>query len=126
MTPESKLDHILKSLYERYKEGHILYLHSKAICELAKLTVPPAEAYLIMVKLNSDGYVDGLETNQWMFKINYEGILFFQEGGYKAQLRDKKRKRIKEDIYNIITATGAIIAGLYAIWQVYIELTKHK
>jgi len=125
MKPELKLDHILKYLYEEYSKENILYRHSKEICLLSNLKVSPSEAYLILLKLNVDGYVDMSDTNQWMFKVNYNGILFHRQGGYETQLKDVNRKRIKEEIYNIITAFGATIAGLYAIWQFCIEFSKH-
>ncbi|QDW21819.1 hypothetical protein [Flavobacterium sp. KBS0721] len=125
MKPEVKLDHILKFLYEEYLKDNILYVHSKEICHFAELDVSPSEAYLIMEKLNIDGYVDVSHSNQWMFKINYNGVLFHRKGGYEDELRDINRKRTKEDIYNIITAVGAIIAILYAVWQFFIEFSKH-
>lgn len=124
MKPEKKLDYILNYLCKEYIKESISYKHSKNICQLAELDVNPSEAYMILLKLNSDGYVDMLESNQWMFQINYNGILFNRNGGYTQELEDSKRKRLKDDIFNGIIAIGSLLAGIYAIWQIWIELTK--
>ena len=122
MNPEKKLDKVLKYLYAEFTEENIKFQHSKSICEFGELNVNPAEAYMILNKLNIDGYVDVFESNQWCFKINYNGILFHRNGGYQQELKDLKRKRFKEDTFNIIIAVGTLLAGLYAIWQLWLEI----
>ena len=79
-------------------EENIKFQHSRSICEFGELNVNPAEAYMILNKLNIDGYVDVLESNEWCFKINYNGILFHRNGGYQQELKDLKRKRFKEKL----------------------------
>lgn len=122
MKPEEKLDQILRFLNDSFLKDDIKFQHSKTICELSKLKVSPAEAYMILQKLNLDGYVEVLEENQWMFKINYNGIIFNRTGGYTSSLLDLKRKRFKEEIYNILVAVGTTLAGLYGVWQLFTEL----
>lgn len=126
MKPEENLDAILSYLFNEYEKEKLGYVHSKSICQLGNLKVNSAEAYMTLLKLNSDNYVDMLDSNQWMFQINYNGILFIRSGGYKQKLKDLKRKRIKEDIYNVMIAVGTSLAGLYAIWQFWIELSKNS
>jgi hypothetical protein len=122
MKPEKKLDKILNYLHQEYTKDNINYVHSKVICQLADLNVNPSEAFLILDKLNIDGYVQVSQDNQWMFKINYNGILFHQNGGYHQEIKDLKRKRFKEDIFNVIIAGGTLLAGFYAIWQLWIGI----
>lgn len=124
MKPEEKLDQILKYLYNEYQNENLKYAHSKTICHFADLQVNPTEAYTILLKLNADGYVDMSASNQWMFQINYDGILFYRSGGYKQELKDLKRKRIKNDIYNVMVALGTSLAGAYAIWEIYKEVSN--
>lgn len=124
MKPEEKLDRILKYLYDEFEKGNAQLRHSKSICQLAGLKINSNEAYMILEKLNLDGYLTVSDSNQWMFSINYEGIMFLRYGGYKQQLKDIKRKRLKNDLYNILVAVGTSLAGFYALWQVWIELVK--
>ena len=124
MKPEEKLDEILKYLFSEYEKGNIRQQHSKAICELAELKVEPHEAYMILEKLNLDGYLTVSESNQWMFIINYDGILFHRYGGYKQELNDLKRKRIKNDIYNVAVALGTFLAGGFALWSIWKEFSN--
>lgn len=124
MKPENKLDKILKYLYNEYEKEKLNYEHSKTICHLSELKVNPTEAHMVLLKLNADGYVDMSDSNQWMFRINYNGILFSRSGGYKQALNDLKRKRIKNDIYNVIVALGTFLAGAYAIWAIWKEISN--
>ncbi len=124
MKPENKLDKILKYLYNEYEKEHLKYEHSKTICHLSELKVNPTEAHMVLLKLNADGYVDMSDSNQWMFRINYNGILFSRSGGYKQALNDLKRKRIKNDIYNVMVALGTFLAGAYAIWAIWKEISN--
>ncbi|RJE70962.1 hypothetical protein BGP76_09295 [Reichenbachiella sp. MSK19-1] len=75
--------------------------HSKSICELTGLKINPHEAYIISEKLSLDGHLTVDESDKWVFSINYEGIMFHRYGGYKQQLKDIKRKRLKDDLYKI-------------------------
>ena len=86
MKPEDKLDKILTYLYNEYEKEDLKYEHSKTICQVADLKVNPTEAYMVLLKLNGDGFVDMLDSNQWMFKLNYNGIVFCRSGGYKQEL----------------------------------------
>lgn len=122
MTPEEKLDKILLYLFTEYTKGKIPFEHSKNICINAGLNISPTESYLILLKLNSDGYVDMSDSNQWLFQINYNGILFFNSGGYYQELKDLKRKRVKNDIYNVVVGLGTFLAGLYALLQFLKEI----
>ena len=124
MKPEDKLDKILTYLYSEYEKENIKYEHSKAICHLAELNVNPTEAYMVLLKLNSDGYVNMSDSNQWKFQINYNGILFHRSGGYKQELNDLKRKRIKNDIYNVVVGLGTFLAGAYGLWAIWKELSN--
>jgi hypothetical protein len=124
MKPEEKLDKILTYLYTEYEKENLKYEHSKSICHFAELKVNPTEAYMVLLKLNADGYVDMLDSNQWSFQINYNGILFCRSGGYEQELKDLKRTRFKNDIYNVMVAVGTSLAGLYAVWQIWIEISK--
>ncbi len=126
MKPEEKLDKILSYLYNEYENENIKYEHSKSICHFAELNVNPTEAHIVLLKLNLDRYVDISDSNQWSFRINYNGILFCRSGGYKQALKDLKGKRIKSDIYSIMVALGTSLAGLYAVWQFWIEFSKHS
>jgi len=124
MKPEDKLDLVLTYLFDEYEKESLKYEHSKTICYFAELKVNPTEAYMVLLKLNSDGYVDMSDSNQWMFQINYNGILFCRFGGYKQELNDLKRKRIKNDIYNVMVALGTSLAGLYAIWAIWKQISE--
>lgn len=124
MKPEDKLDKILTYLFDEYEKENLKYEHSKIICHFAELKVNSTEAYMVLLKLNEDGYVDMLDSNQWMFQINYNGILFCRSGGYKQELKDLNRKRIKNDIYNVMVALGTSLAGAYAIWEIWKEISS--
>jgi hypothetical protein len=124
MKPENKLDKILTYLFVEYEKENLKYEHSKTICHLAELKVNPTEAYMVLLKLYADGYVDMSDSNQWMFQINYNGILFCRSGGYKQELKDLNRKRIKNDIYNVMVALGTSLAGAYAIWEIWKEVSN--
>lgn len=124
MKPEYKLDKILTYLYNEYEKENIKYEHSKTICHFAELKVNPTEAYMVLLKLNSDGYVNMSDSNQWMFQINYDGILFYRSGGYKQELNDLKRKRIKNDIYNVVVGLGTFLAGSYGLWAIWKEISN--
>ena len=124
MKPEEKLDKILTYLYTEYEKENLKYEHSKSICHFAELKVNPTEAYMVLLKLNADGYVDMLDSNQWSFQINYNGILFCRSGGYKQELNDLKRKRIKNDIYNVVVGLGTFLAGAYALWEIWKEISN--
>jgi hypothetical protein len=124
MKPEDKLDTILMYLYEQYDKDNLKFEHSNTICHYVELKVNPTETYLILLKLNADGYIDMSDSNQWMFQINYNGILFCRCGGYKQQLKDLNRKRIKDDIYSVMVAVGTSLAGAYAIWEFLKEISS--
>ena len=124
MTPEEKLDQILTSLHKEYQKENLKYRHCKEICEFSQLKVNPNEAYMILLKLNQDGYVNVLESNQWSFQINYNGILFYRSGGYVQELKDLKRKRIKNDIYNVVVGLGTFLAGAYGLWAIWKEFSN--
>jgi len=124
MKPEDKLDQILTYLYNEYEKENLKYEHSKSICHFAELKVNPTEAYMVLLKLNADGYVDMSDSNQWLFQINYNGILFHRSGGYKQELNDLKRKRIKNDIYNVVVGLGTFLAGAYGLWAIWKELSN--
>ncbi len=124
MKPEEKLDKILTYLYTEYEKENLKYEHSKSICHFAELKVNPTEAYMVLLKLNTDGYVDMLDSNQWSFQINYNGILFCRSGGYKQELNDLKRKRIKNDIYNVVVGLGTFLAGAFALWEFWKEISN--
>ncbi|EKF56246.1 hypothetical protein I215_01948 [Galbibacter marinus] len=124
MNPENKLDHVLKYLYDQYQKENLTHDHCKDICKLAQLNVNQSESYIILSKLQHDGYVDTLSQNKWLFRINYNGILFHRYGGYKQKLKDVKRDRFKKDIYNWMIAIGTSLAGLYALWQFWLEIVK--
>lgn len=124
MKPEEKLDKILKYLYSEYEKGNINQQPSKFTCESAGVRVNHQEAYMILEKLNLDGYLNVGELNKNMFIINYEGILFHRSGGYKQELNDLKRKRIKKDIYNVIVGLGSFLAGIFATWSIWKEISS--
>ena len=98
--------------------------HSKYICQLAGLKFEPYESYLILEKLSLDGHVRVNESNKWMFEINYNGVLFVRYGGYKQEFKDLKRKRIKNDIYNVAVGLGTFLAGVFALWSIWKELSN--
>ncbi|WP_258105855.1 hypothetical protein [Marinoscillum sp. MHG1-6] len=125
MNPEQKLDKVLTYLNREYANENIKFQHSDNICKLAKLDITPSEAYMVLQKLNSDRYVNVSDSNQWMFQINYNGIVFIRSGGYKQQLKDLKRKRIKNDIYNVAVGLGTLLAGLYALVEIWKYLLAH-
>ena len=79
---------------------------------------------MVLLILNADGHVDMSDSNQWMFQINYNGILFCRSGGYKQELYDLKRKRIKNDIYNVAVGLGTFLAGTYALWAIWKEFSN--
>lgn len=124
MKPEDKLDTILMYLYKQYEKDNLKFEHSNMICHYVELKVNATETYMILLKLKVDGYVDMSDSNQWMFQINYNGILFCRCGGYKQQLKDLNRKRIKDDIYNVMVAVGTSLAGAYAIWEFLKEISN--
>lgn len=122
MKPVEKLDGVLKYLYNEYLNGKVDFDHSNNICEKSKLLISPGEAYLILSKLHMDNYLIISSANNHMFKINYNGILFHLNGGYTQELADINRKRFKDEVFNWIIAIGTFLAGLYAIWQLLLEL----
>lgn len=98
--------------------------HSKNICHFAGLKVEPHEAYLILEKLSLDGHLTVNDSNQWMFEINYNGVLFVRYGGYKQEFKDLNRKRIKNDIYNVAVGLGTFLAGAFALWSIWKEFSN--
>jgi len=122
MNPENKLDQILLYLYNEYQRKNLNHNHSIDICELAGLNVDSEESYLILLKLNHDGYVDVSNSSRNLFRLNYNGIFFHRSGGYKQKLKDLERDRFKKDIYNWMIAIGTSLAGLYALWQFGLEI----
>ncbi|MEQ8812883.1 MAG: hypothetical protein RIE59_27675 [Imperialibacter sp.] len=124
MSPEDKLDQVLTYLYSEYEKGSLKFEHSKTICHSAELKVSPSESYMVLLKLNSDRYVDMSDANQWEFRINYDGILFNRSGGYKQQLKDLSRQRIKNDIYNAVVGLGTLLAGAYGLWAIWKEFSN--
>ena len=105
----SKLDSVLEWMYLNNKPSH-----SKDICENANIKVSDNEAYKILCKLSKDGYAD-VVNNIWVFEINYNGIIFFESGGYKAEIQDLKSRRNLHDRINKIVALGTFLAGIYAL-----------
>ncbi len=97
MTSHKKLDKALEIMYKEYENGNSLFLHSKSVCEKAKLKVKPQEAHLILRKLNYDEYLDVDISNEWIFRINCNGVLFYLNGGYAVCNKHKRLKKFKKD-----------------------------
>ena len=114
-----KLDTVLSYLCNEFEKGNIGHQHSKDICQKAGLNVVPSEAYLILDKLNFDFYLDVSNTNQWMFCINYNGIVFNAKGGYTKQIKDLKIERLKKKLHNAIVIIGIIIGAIFSVYKIF-------
>ncbi len=87
----------------------------------------PKDIHEIIYKLEKDGYLTNIEFYKGGVggNITFEGGLFYESGGYAQQLKDVKSKRFRQSLSNIIVAFGAGLAGLYALWQIYIGILNH-
>lgn len=76
--------------------------------------------YLILDKLIDDGYVIYEEGSKSRYQITYDGLMFLGSGGYMAQNNRNQRQYRRQFILDralIFGSTGALIAGLYALWN---------
>lgn len=112
-----QLDDILKFI----KDGDILLVSGLDINAEFKDVL---EVYrgLILDKLQKDGYIEKTEgafPNYW---ITYNGLIFLSYKGYTGQnkrTRRKYRRQFIVDIALIFGGTGAFIAGIYTLWEIY-------
>lgn len=77
---------------------------------------------VILRKLEKDGYVDSKNSTAGMrYSASYDGIIFLQRGGYKAESRRIRRKDQLDQIERISLIAGGIggsVAGIYFLRKV--------
>ena len=124
MEPNKKLDLALsfyyKSFHDKNRKTH--YEHTSDIVtnnpELRGNTSMD-EAKLLADKLYKDEYIDGDDSNPYLHRINYDGTIFHLEGGYTQHLIDLESQRSKHRLHEKIIRVGAILAGLYAVVEIF-------
>ena len=72
-----------------------------------------------IAKLKKDGFVSAED------KITFEGILFYNNGGYAQQEKAKIWATNKDTAYTLAVGIGTALAGLYAFAQIIKWLIEH-
>ncbi len=123
---EKNCQFILSLHYEFYKiegsrweEFHAF----KYLCEIHFPEKNKLEWDSIRFKLDQDGYLKPVGEIAPLInkrhKLTEKGVIFYSTGGYLAQHKESKRKKINDKLTVVATITSAIAAtiGLYAIFK---------
>ena len=124
----SRLDIILNLLNDiklNYPETFEEIFNRITISSSATFT--DKELELVLDKLYKDGYVDfkklksaGKKLNDKAFYINYDGIIFLAQGGYKEFIKTTKlenRRKIIVDYFLILGGLGSTIVATSYIFK---------
>ena len=77
---------------------------------------------MLFNKLIKDGYAekpygDSNPLNQTIYVLTFEGLIFYQKGGYKKEEKIIKLRLLKDEVYTYSVAIGTGLAGLYALFE---------
>lgn len=117
------MDKILKTLYENENKidiGDHLSINLSA----NNYGLNNTEIAEVWSKLERDNYIYEYTKNSG-HRINLEGMIFIQNGGYTQQQKDLKLERTKTTIFNLAVGIGTGLAGLYALVQFLLFLWQH-
>jgi hypothetical protein len=79
-----------------------------------KILLHAFEIDSILIKLMEDKYIFRFDGN---YALTVAGRMFIEQGGYKQQLENEKRKAIKEVVYIYAVGIGTALAGLYGLFE---------
>lgn len=100
MTLIDQLDTVLKYMAEHSDN---IPLWPDVIAENAGLKIDKSSAYLLCDYLYGQGLVE--RTNDMAYSIKGEGVIFWQEGGFRDEV---KFKWTTSDVIDLIAATATI------------------
>jgi hypothetical protein len=132
VTPFDKIDAILEYLYERKDKVAIWDYHiPKSFEKPKRLDLTRHEIASIVEKLKKEGYVDMEEefantnSNSLMphYKINFDGILLYFEGGYAKKKMNENQERQHSKFMEKLTSELQFQMASLTFWLVLIGLT---
>jgi|SRR5471030_1337930 len=85
---------------------------------------------IVTTKLIKDGYIErpyGFSNpeSHTIYSLTFEGLIFYQKGGYIYYSKNEKRKNIKDTIYIWAVAIGTSLAGIYGLFEILKWVAHH-
>lgn len=130
MTHIENLDYFLKYIYTKEKDiySQDIYKELKEIYSERDLTLTIEKLLLdkyINITLDKSPNVNKYEPPYYC-GINYHGLIFHENGGYKSEIFKNKKATLNSNIKNVITTINAIIILTIAAAGVYVSYDSNK
>jgi hypothetical protein len=119
---EKKLDLLLEYLKNNQSSAMSIKIPTAQVIEFydydIKNKIDFSGRELCIQKLLKDKYIEGsLSNDAYSVRITIDGLLFCNEGGYTERKRKSRISTNHKQIQNWAIAIGAIVAGVYALFQ---------
>lgn len=126
--PYELIDLILDAFkYDKHGATSLIYISDQDLLShaMSKMSKLDGEVFLVfhcIDLLYKEGYISKHDENKDWYRITIKGIILIKNGGYAEMKKMEKSSIERTALYDKIVVVGALIGGIYAIFEIWINI----